>query len=73
MLAEVRSAAGGGIPTRPGVSRAASGPYPVPNRPWPKLRVLRDDMAYLSSCGDPQHDAMACIADTFGPHGPLPC
>ena len=30
-------------------------------------------MAYLSSCGDPQHDAMelACIADTFGPHGPL--
>ena len=30
-------------------------------------------MAYLSSCGEPQHDAMelACIADTFGPHGPL--
>jgi 3-oxoacyl-(acyl-carrier-protein) synthase len=30
-------------------------------------------MAYLSSCGDPQHDAMelACIADTFGQPGPL--
>jgi 3-oxoacyl-(acyl-carrier-protein) synthase len=30
-------------------------------------------LAYLSSCGDPQHDAveLACIADTFGSHGPL--
>ena len=76
MLAEVRSACWGGLPTRPGrfpilchgqhrvldqaLTEAAAGPQDV-------------GMAYLSSCGEPQHDAMelACIADTFGPHGPL--
>src|SRR5712691_11076280 len=76
MLAEVRSAYWGGMPTRPGrFPVLRQGPYPVLDQALAEAAVCPEDvyMAYLSSCGDPQHDAMelACIADTFGPHGPL--
>jgi 3-oxoacyl-(acyl-carrier-protein) synthase len=51
------------------------GQHPVLDQALTAAAVCPEDvgMAYLSSCGEPQHDAMelACIADTFGPHGPL--
>jgi len=75
-LAEVRSACWGGIPTRPGrfpILRDRQ--YPVLDQALTDAAVRPDDvgMAYLSSCGDPQHDAieLACMAATFGPNGPL--
>jgi len=76
MLAEVRSACWGGIPARPGhFPMLPQGQHPVLDQALTEAAVHPADvgMAYLSSCGDPQHDAMelACIADTFGPHGPL--
>ena len=76
MLAEVRSACWGGIPTHPGhVPLLRQGQHSVLDQALAEAAVHPEDvgMAYLSSCGDPQHDAMelACIADTFGPHGPL--
>jgi 3-oxoacyl-(acyl-carrier-protein) synthase len=76
MLAEVRSACWGGIPTRPGRFPVLhQGPYPILEQALAEAAVRPEDvdMAYLSSCGDPQHDALelACIADTFGPYGPL--
>jgi 3-oxoacyl-(acyl-carrier-protein) synthase len=76
MLAEIRSACWGGIPARLGrfpVRR--QGPYAVLDRALTEAAVCPEDvgMAYLSSCGDPQHDAveLACMADTFGTNGPL--
>ena len=76
MLAEVRSACWGGIPTHPGrVPLLRQGQHSVLDRALAEAAVHPEDvgMAYLSSYGDPQHDAaeLACIADTFGPHGPL--
>lgn len=76
MLAEVRSACWGGIPTRPGhFPVLRDGPHPVLDQALTAAAVRPEDvgMAYLSSCGDPQHDAMelACMAATFGPNGPL--
>ena len=76
MLAEVRSACWGGLPTRPGrFPILCHGQHPVLDRALTEAAICPEDvgMAYLSSCGEPQHDAMelACIADTFGPHGPL--
>jgi 3-oxoacyl-[acyl-carrier-protein] synthase II len=76
ILAEVRSACWGGVPARPGhfpVPR--QGQHPVLDQALAEAAVRPEDvgLAYLSGCGDPQHDAMelACMADTFGPHGPL--
>ena len=76
MLAEVRSACWGGTPARPGHFPVLHpGQHPVLDQALAEAAVRPEDvgMAYLSSCGDPQHDAMelACIADTFGPYGPL--
>src|SRR5712691_2468900 len=76
MLAEVRSLCWGGMPTRPGHFPVLhQGQHPVLDRALAEAAVGPEDvdMAYLSSCGEPQHDALelACIADTFGPHGPL--
>jgi len=76
MLAEVRSACWGGIPTRPGrFPILRDGQHPVLDQALTDAAVRPDDvgMAYLSSCGDPQHDAieLACMAATFGPNGPL--
>jgi 3-oxoacyl-(acyl-carrier-protein) synthase len=76
MLAEVRSACWGGMPARPGhFPVLQQGQHPVLDQALVEAAVRPEDvgMAYLSSCGDPQHDAMelACIADTFGPPGPL--
>jgi 3-oxoacyl-(acyl-carrier-protein) synthase len=76
MLAEVRSACWGGVPTRPGhfpVLRQRQ--HPVLDQALAEAGVPPEDvgMAYLSGCGEPQHDTLelACIADTFGPHGPV--
>jgi len=76
MLAEIRSACWGGSPTRPGhFPRLRQGPYPVLDQALAEAAVCPEEvgLAYLSGCGDPQHDVMelACIADTFGPPGPL--
>jgi len=76
MLAEVRSACWGGMPARPGhFPVLRQGQHPVLDQALSAAAVRPEDvdMAYLSGCGDPQHDAMelAYIADTFGPHGPL--
>jgi len=76
MLAEVRSACWGGMPARPGhFPVLQQGQHPVLDQALAEAAVRPEDvgMAYLSSCGDPQHDAMelACIADTFDPPGPL--
>jgi 3-oxoacyl-(acyl-carrier-protein) synthase len=53
----------------------SQGPHAVLDQALAEAAVRPEDvgMAYLSSCGDPQHDTMelACIADTFGPPGPL--
>jgi 3-oxoacyl-(acyl-carrier-protein) synthase len=76
MLAEIRSARWGGSPTRPGhFPRLRQGPHPILAQALAEAAVCPEEvgLAYLSSCGDPQHDAteLACIADTFGPHSPL--
>ena len=76
MLAEVRSACWGGMPARPGHFPVLhQGLHPVLNQALAEAAMRPEDvgLAYLSSCGDSQHDAMelACIADTFGPPGPL--
>lgn len=76
MLAEVRSACWGGIPTHPGrFPRWRHGQHPALDQALAEAAVRPADvgMAYLSSCGDPEHDAMelACMAATFGPNGPL--
>ena len=76
MLAEVRSARWGGLPTRPGrFPIPCHGQHAVLDQALTEAAVCPEDvgMAYLSSCGEPQHDAieLACIADTFGLHGPL--
>jgi 3-oxoacyl-(acyl-carrier-protein) synthase len=53
----------------------SQGPHAVLDQALAEAAVRPEDvgMAYLSSCGDPQHDTMelACIADTFGLPGPL--
>lgn len=76
ILAEVRSLGWGGIPTPPGH-------YPALRRE--QLQILPQalhqagvhpediDLAYLSGCGDPQHDTLelACLVAAFETHGPL--
>jgi 3-oxoacyl-(acyl-carrier-protein) synthase len=76
ILAEVRSACWGGIPTRPNrFPVLRRGQHAVLDQALAEAAVRPEEvgMAYLSSSGDPQHDAMelACMAATFGPNGPL--
>jgi len=75
ILAEVRSLCWGGIPTPSG--RYAALPHAPPQILSQALReasVCPEDigLAYLSGCGDPQHDALelAYMTATFGAHGP---
>jgi 3-oxoacyl-[acyl-carrier-protein] synthase II len=76
ILAEVRGTCWGGQPARPHR-------YPTPSRVHRRVleQLLSDaavspqevTAAYLSGCGDPQHDAaeLAVLAATFGATGPL--
>lgn len=76
ILAEVRGACWGGIPTRPGHV-----PHRTPRPPSVIAQALRDaamrpediELAYVSGNGEPQHDAreLDCLADIFGTPGPL--
>src|SRR5207244_12920678 len=73
---EVRSACWGGMPARPGhFPTLPQKQHPVLDQALAEAAVRPEDvdMAYLSGCGDPQHDALelACMVDTFGPPGPL--
>lgn len=76
ILAEVRATGWGGLPTPPGH-------YPTWHQGQGRLltqtlhtaQVTPADvpLAYLSGCGDPQHDSveLACMAEVFGTDGPL--
>jgi 3-oxoacyl-[acyl-carrier-protein] synthase II len=76
ILAEVQSLCWGGFPTRPGY-------YPAEDRGQSQrlLQSLHDadvrpadvDLAYLSGCGDPQHDTaeLASITAAFGEESPV--
>lgn len=75
ILAEIRAAGWGGVPTRPGrYPRWQPGQHRVVTQALREgnLSPAEVELAYLSGCGDPQHDAveLACMAATFGAEGP---
>jgi len=76
ILAEVQSLWWRGIPTPPGRYPALrQGRLQMLPQAWRGAGVCPEDigLAYLSGCGDPQHDALelACLAAAFETHRPL--